>query len=43
VAMLIELMGRSSVIFADVLQRALSRLVSQMPGSAGPVYRFEQG
>jgi purine nucleoside phosphorylase len=43
VAVLIELMGRSSVIFADVLQRALSRLVSQKLDSAGPVYRLEQG
>jgi purine nucleoside phosphorylase len=40
---LIELMGRSSAIFADVLRGALPRLAERPPEPAGTVYRFEQG
>ena len=43
VATLIELMGRSSQIFADVLRGALPRLADAAPAAAGTVYRFEQG
>jgi len=43
VATLIELMGRSTPIFADVLRAALSRLGTEPPPAAGTVYRFEQG
>jgi len=43
VAMLIELMGRSTAIFADVLEGALGRLARSASRSAGTVYRFEQG
>jgi purine nucleoside phosphorylase len=43
VATLIELMGRSSSVFADVLGRALPRLHATPPMAAGTVYRFEQG
>jgi purine nucleoside phosphorylase len=43
VATLIELMGRSSGIFADVLAAALPLLASQPPVPAGTMYRFEQG
>ena len=43
VAALIELMGRSPAIFADVLSGALIKLESTPPDQAGTVYRFEQG
>ncbi len=43
VATLIELMGRSPAIFADVLRGGLTRIVNTPPGAAGTVYRFEQG
>ena len=42
VAALIELMGRSPAIFADVLRGALTTLTSTLPDQAGTVYRFEQ-
>src|SRR5205807_668314 len=38
---LIELMGKSSGVFADVLRRALPSLASSAPRPAGPVYRFD--
>jgi purine nucleoside phosphorylase len=41
VAQLIELMGRSSAIFADLLGRALPDLERGSPAAAGTVYRFE--
>jgi len=40
---LIELMGRSTAIFADVLRGAVQRLAAQPASAAGTVYRFEQG
>ena len=43
VSTLIELMGASTTIFADVLQDALPRLRDPIPRAAGTVYRFEQG
>jgi purine nucleoside phosphorylase len=43
VARLIELMGASSAIFADVLRRAVGVLDADPPTPAGTVYRFEQG
>ncbi len=43
VATLIELMGRSTAIFGDVVQGALRRLAGTTPRAAGTVYRFEQG
>lgn len=43
VAKLIELMGRSPAIFADVLRGALSRLRADSAAPAGTVYRFDQG
>jgi purine nucleoside phosphorylase len=42
VSTLIELMGRSTMIFADVLRGALPALRSSPPSPAGTVYRFEQ-
>jgi purine nucleoside phosphorylase len=42
VATLIELMGRSTQIFADVLLGALQRLHGSSPVAAGTVYRFGQ-
>jgi purine nucleoside phosphorylase len=42
VAKLIELMGRSPSIFAEVLRRALQRLAPRPPQPAGTVYRFGQ-
>jgi purine nucleoside phosphorylase len=42
VATLIELMGRSSGIFAEVLLGAVSRLAAAPPIAAGTVYRFDQ-
>lgn len=41
VATLIELMGRSSGVFADILLSALPRLEPVAPTSAGTVYRFQ--
>jgi purine nucleoside phosphorylase len=43
VAKLIELMGASTQIFADVLQSAIGRLDAAGAVTAGTVYRFEQG
>lgn len=43
VATLIELMGRSTSIFADVLRRALPALAASGPTPAGTVYRFDNG
>jgi purine nucleoside phosphorylase len=43
VAKLIELMGASAEIFADVLQIAVGRLASGGAVAAGTVYRFQQG
>ena len=40
---LIQLMGRGSAVFADVLHGALPRVASETPSAAGTVYRFEQG
>jgi purine nucleoside phosphorylase len=40
VARLIELMGTSPEVFAEVLRRALPRLAQQPPPAAGTVYRF---
>jgi purine nucleoside phosphorylase len=41
VTTLIELMGRSSALFAQVLRGALPRLLAVAPTAAGTVYRFE--
>jgi 5'-methylthioadenosine phosphorylase len=43
VTTLIELMGRSPAVFADVLRAALPRLEREPPAPAGTMYRFEQG
>ena len=43
VARLIELMGSSPAIFAELLRGALPRLAREPPTAAGTVYRFEQG
>jgi 5'-methylthioadenosine phosphorylase len=43
VAKLIELMGTSSTIFADVLATALPRLAEDQPRPAGTMFRLEQG
>jgi purine nucleoside phosphorylase len=43
VARLIELIGTSSAVFADVLQGAAPRLEQTPALPAGTVYRFEQG
>jgi purine nucleoside phosphorylase len=43
VGKLIELMGTSGSIFADVLSRALPLLANDQPTPAGTMYRFEQG
>ncbi len=43
VATLIELMDRSTPIFADVLRAALPRVEAEPPSPSGTVYRFEQG
>ncbi|MGN6171256.1 MAG: MTAP family purine nucleoside phosphorylase [Solirubrobacteraceae bacterium] len=40
---LIQLMGRSSAVFADMLEGALPRVARQTPSAAGTVYRLEQG
>ena len=42
VATLIELMGRSTAVFADVLARALPALELTPPSAAGTVYRLAQ-
>ena len=42
VATLIELMGRSTTIFADVLRGALPALAGASPTAAGTMYRFGQ-
>ena len=42
VATLMELMGRSSSVFADVLAQALPALATSRPSAAGTVYRFAQ-
>ncbi len=42
VATLIELMGKSTAIFADVLRGAVARLAEDAGTAAGTVYRFEQ-
>jgi 5'-methylthioadenosine phosphorylase len=42
VAKLIELMGRSSAIFAEVLGDTLARVTATEPRAAGTVYRFQQ-
>jgi purine nucleoside phosphorylase len=43
VARLIELMGQSTQVFADVLQEAVPVLQATTPEPAGTVYRFDQG
>src|SRR3984885_8800111 len=43
VATLIELMGRSTPVFADVLALAVNRLPGEAPAPAGTMYRFEEG
>jgi purine nucleoside phosphorylase len=43
VAEMIELMGRSTQVFADVLEGAVVRLTAARPAAAGTVYRFGQG
>ena len=43
VARLIELMGASPAVFADVLRGALVALAAAPPAPAGTVYRFERG
>jgi 5'-methylthioadenosine phosphorylase len=43
VGQLIELMGSSAGIFAEVLGGALPRLANDRPAPAGTMYRFEQG
>jgi purine nucleoside phosphorylase len=43
VAKLIELMGASPGVFADVLAGAVARLEREPPRPAGTMYRFEQG
>jgi purine nucleoside phosphorylase len=43
VAKLIELMGASPSVFADVLAGAVTRLEREPPQPAGTMYRFEQG
>jgi 5'-methylthioadenosine phosphorylase len=43
VAKLIELMGQSPAVFADVIAAAVPRLDREPPMAAGTMYRFEQG
>lgn len=43
VATLIELMGRSPAVFADVLRGAVGRLHEAPPAPAGTMYRFGEG
>ncbi|MFZ1993465.1 MAG: MTAP family purine nucleoside phosphorylase [Solirubrobacteraceae bacterium] len=42
VATLVELMGRSTAVFADVLALAVNRLSQTAPAPGGTMYRFEQ-
>jgi 5'-methylthioadenosine phosphorylase len=42
VPMLIELVGRSTEVFGDVLRGAIPALAASPPSVAGSVYRFEQ-
>lgn len=42
VATLIELMGRSTNVFSDVLRGALPALTRSQPSAAGTMFRFEQ-
>jgi 5'-methylthioadenosine phosphorylase len=42
-AKMIELMGESSAVFADVIAAAVPRLHGAPPAPAGTMYRFEQG
>lgn len=42
VSELIELMGRSASIFAEVMRGALPRIEQAPPAAAGTVYRFDQ-
>jgi purine nucleoside phosphorylase len=42
VATLIELMGRSTAVFGDVLARALPALELTPPSAAGTMFRLEQ-
>jgi hypothetical protein len=39
---MLELMSRSTAIFADVLRGALPRLAADPSSPAGTMYRFEQ-
>jgi 5'-methylthioadenosine phosphorylase len=43
VATLIELMGRSPAVFADVLALAVTRLAAEAPAPAGTMFRFQRG
>jgi hypothetical protein len=44
VATLIELMGQSTAVFADVLAIAVNRLVgAEAPVPGGTMFRFERG
>ena len=43
VSLLIELMGESPAVFADVIAAAVPRLDREPPAPAGTMYRFEQG
>ena len=43
VATLIDLMGKSRAVFADVLAGAVSRLAAQAPVPGGTMFRFERG
>jgi 5'-methylthioadenosine phosphorylase len=43
VSTLIELMGKSSSVFADVLAGALPEVLTAKPDAAGTVYGFGQG
>jgi 5'-methylthioadenosine phosphorylase len=42
VATLIELMGRSTAVFAEVLAAAAARLAGARPAAAGTIFRLEQ-
>ncbi len=43
VSTLIELMGQSTGVFADVLALAVNRLSGEAPAPGGTMFRFEQG
>jgi len=43
VSTLIELMGKSTAVFADVLAIAVNGLAGQAPAPGGTMFRFEQG